>query len=207
MEELNGVLDCVQESALGYELPNPGLRNFYRDEIERVYWVDDEINANLLELVKMIMRCNKEDKDIPVEERKPIRVFIDSPGGDITALWSTIKAIEISKTPVWTVNYCGCHSAAADLLAAGHKRFALPGTTAMVHNGSCGFQGQVDVVESTKKYYDKLGKKIIDYFLEHTKIEPKVFKKKASFDWYFDEQDMLEHGLIDVIVSDFEEIM
>lgn len=207
MEQSNLVCECVIDTGSCGELPNPALRNYYRDEKERVYWVDDEINANLLSLVKMIMRCNHEDKDIPVEQRRPIKVFIDSPGGDITALWTTIKAIEISKTPVWTINYCGCHSAAADLLAAGHKRFALPGTTAMIHNGSVGFQGQVDVVESTKKYFDGMSKKIIDYFLAHTKVDAKVFKKKAAFDWYFDEQAMLENGIIDAIVTNFDELI
>jgi len=207
MEELNKVLQGAQDAALSYQLPNPGLRDYYRDEAERIYWVDDEITGNLLDLVKMIIRCNKEDKDIPVAERRPIRVFIDSPGGDITSLWTTIKTIELSKTPIHTINYCGCHSAAADLLAAGHKRFALPGTTAMIHNGSCGFQGQVDVVESTKKYYDKLSKRITEYFLAHTKVDPKVFKKKAAFDWYFDEQEMLENGLIDEIVTDLDTLL
>jgi ATP-dependent Clp protease protease subunit len=152
----------------------------------------------------MIMRCNREDKGKPVEERTPIKVFIDSPGGDVLALWSTIKAIEISKTPVHTINYCTCFSAAADLLAAGHKRYALPGTSAMVHSGSCMYGGTVEQAESMKKHFDKLSKKITDYFLAHTKVDQKVFKKKAPVDWYFDEQDMLDNGLIDEIVTDLD---
>ena len=204
MEELKNVLDGVPEAIMDVTLPAPFLRDYYRDEAERVYWVDDEINASLLDLVKMIMRCNKEDTNKPVEERTPIKVFIDSPGGDICALWTTIKAIEMSKTPVYTINYCTAYSAAADLLASGHKRYALPGTNAMVHSGSCVFGGTMEQAENMKKHFDKLGKKITDYFLAHTKVDPKVFKKKAPADWYFDEQEMLDNGLIDEIVTDFD---
>ena len=203
MEELKNVLNGVPESIMDVTLPAPFLRDFYRDEAERVYWVDEEIDSSLLDLVKLIMRCNKEDKGKPVEERTPIKVFIDSPGGDVLALWSVINAIEISKTPVYTINYCTAFSAAADLLVAGHKRYAMPGTTAMVHSGSCMYGGTMEQAESMKKHFDKLGKKVTDYFLAHTKVDQKAFKKKAPSDWYFDEQDMLENGLIDEIITDF----
>ena len=204
MEEIKNVFNDVPEEVMDVTLPPPYLRDYYRDEAERVYWVDEEIDASLLNLVKMIVRCNKEDQGRPVDERKPIKVFIDSPGGDICALWTTIKAIEISKTPVHTINYCTAYSAAADLLAAGHKRYALPGTNAMVHSGSCMFGGTMEQAENMKKHFDKLGKKITDYFLVRTKVDPKVFKKKAPADWYFDEQDMLENGLIDEIIDNYD---
>lgn len=206
MEEIKNVLDGVPAEVMDATLPPPFLRDYYRDEAERVYWVDDEIDASLLNLVKLIMRCNKEDKDKPVEERTPIKVFIDSPGGDVCALWTTIKAIEISKTPVYTINYCTAYSAAADLLAAGHKRYALPGTNAMVHSGSCVFGGTIEQAENMKKHFDKLGKKITEYFLAHTTVDHKAFKKKAPADWYFDEQEMLDNGLVDEIITSFDEV-
>ena len=203
-EMLENLMVGIPESVANLQLPDPVLRDMYRDEQDRIFWVDSQINENLLELVKMIIRCNKEDKDIPVEERVPIKVMIDSPGGDICSLWTTIKAIEISKTPVYTINYCTAYSAAADLLAAGHKRYSLPGTSAMVHSGSCMYGGTIEQAESMKKYFDKLGKKITDYFLSHTKVESKVYKRKAPSDWYMDEDEALEYGLIDEIITDLD---
>lgn len=204
MSELENVLMSIPSSVANLQLPDPELRDYYLDEQDRVFWVTGEINDGLLNLVRMIIKCNREDKNKPVEERVPIKVFIDSPGGDVCALWTTIKAIEISKTPVHTINYCTAYSAAADLLASGHKRYALPGTSAMVHSGSCVFGGTIEQAENMKKHFDKLGKKITDYFLAHTKVDPKVFKKKAPSDWYMDEDDMLEHGLIDEIIGDLD---
>lgn len=204
MNELENVLLSIPESVANLQLPDPDLRDHYIDEQDRVFWVTGEINDRLLDLVKMIIKYNKQDIGKTTEERTPIKVFIDSPGGDVCALWTTIKAIEISKTPVYTINYCTAFSAAADLLASGHKRFALPGTSAMVHSGSCMFGGTMEQAESMKKHFDKLGKKVSDYFLSHTKVDPKTFKKKAPSDWYFDEDDMLEYGLIDEIITDLD---
>lgn len=204
MKELENLLLSIPSSVANLQLPDPDLRDHYLDEQDRVFWVTGEINDSLLDLVRMIIKCNREDKGKLTEDRMPIKVFIDSPGGDVCALWTTIKAIEISKTPVHTINYCTAYSAAADLLASGHKRYALPGTSAMVHSGSCVFGGTIEQAENMKKHFDKLGKKITDYFLAHTKVDPKVFKKKAPSDWYMDEDDMLEHGLIDEIIGDLD---
>lgn len=207
MNELENVLLSIPTSVANLQLPDPDLRNYYEDEQNRIFWVTTEINDSLLDLVKMIIKCNKEDKGKLVEERTPIKVFIDSPGGDVCALWTTIKAIEISKTPVYTINYCTAYSAAADLLASGHKRYALPGTSVMVHSGSCMFGGTMEQAENMKKHFDKLGKKITDYFLAHTKVDPKTFKKKAPSDWYMDEDEALKNGLIDEIVTDLDTIL
>ena len=204
MNELENVLLSIPQSIANMQLPDPDLRNYYQDEQDRVFWVDGEIGDGLLDLVKMIIKCNREDKDKPIDGRKPIKVYIDSPGGDVCALWTTIKAIEMSKTPVYTINYCTAFSAAADLLASGHKRFALPGTSVMVHSGSCMFGGTVEQAENMKKHFDKLGKKVTDHFLARTKIDQRVYKKKAPNDWYFDEEEALENGVIDEIITDFD---
>ena len=204
---MENLVVAIPQNAANLQLPDPTLLDYYRDEEQKIFWVDGEIDESLLDLVKMIMRCNKEDKDLPVEQRKPVRVFIDSPGGDVQALFTTIKAIEISKTPVYTINYCVAYSAPAILLTAGHKRFALPGTSAMFHRGSCYYGGEQSVVESTKKYFDALDKKLDEFLFSHTNIDQKIYKRKASSDLYMDENECLKNNVVDSIVSDFEEIM
>ena len=180
---------------------------FRSDVEERVFYIDYQIDENLLELSKEIIRFNRLDKDIPVEKRKPIKIFIDTPGGDVVAMWSFIKIMEISKTPIYTINMCCAYSAGADILAAGHKRFAMPGTSVLIHSGSCYYGGTQEQAESMKKFGDKLNKKVTDYFLSRTKVDPKIFKKKAPSDWYLDEEEALENGIIDKIITDINEII
>ena len=55
-----------------------------------------------------------------------------------------------------------------------------------------------------KNYFDKLSKKITDYFLSHTKVDPKAFKRKSKVDWYMDEDEALSNGVIDEIVENFD---
>lgn len=206
MELDNNILIGVSEGVANLQLPDPTLRNYYRDEEDRVFWLSDAVENCAEDLIYMILRCNKEDKEKQVDERQPIKIFIDSPGGDVTFMWSIINLIDISKTPVWTINYCTAYSAAAEILASGHKRFAFPGSHVMVHNGSVSFGGQVDQVESMKKYFDSVCKKSTEHLLAKTKIDPKKLKKRGVVDWFMSESEALENGIVDKIVEDISEV-
>lgn len=205
--ELTDLLVGMPEGVANMQLPDPCLRDHYRNEKDRIYWVDDQIDASTLDLVKFIIKCNKDDAGKPVDERKRILIMIDSPGGSVEVLGSIIGAIKISKTPVYTCCYCTAYSAAADLLACGHKRFALPMTNVMFHMGSCMYQGSQNDVEKAKKFYDRMGKSIVDYVISRTKFDNKFLKKLKTDDMYMNEEEALSYGVIDKIVDNFEELM
>ena len=204
---LNDLLIGIPESVANLQIPDPVLRQFYKDEQDRVFWVDSQINETTLELVKMIMRCNQEDKGKPAEERKPITIMIDSPGGSVEVLLSVIKAIDISKTPVKTVCYCTAYSAAADLLASGHKglRYCMPGSNVMMHAGSCAYQGTASQVDAAKKFYDAMGKRVTDHIYSRTNIDTKT-QRKMKDDYYMTDEDALKLGIIDKIIDDLDEL-
>ena len=204
MDLLENVLFGVPEKVANLQLPDPDLRDYYKDEVNRIFWLDTDITHLSLDLVRMIIEYNKEDKGKPVEERIPIKIMINSGGGDVQVMLTIIKTIQMSKTPVYTINFCNAMSAAAEILAAGHKRFALPGTCVMVHSGSCFYGGTMEQAESYKKYVDALTKRATDMFLANTKIEPKTLKKKGASDWYMDEIQAKDNGVIDEIIEDLD---
>ncbi len=146
------------------------------------------------------------DKGLPVEERKPIKLILDTPGGSVDVMNVMVNAIKISKTPVWTINFTSALSAGAHILAAGHKRFAMPGSTVLVHSGSGNLSGTAEQIEKAKEYYDKVSKKADEQLLADTKIDKKTYKKKAPFDWYISAEEALEFGIIDKIIDDFDEL-
>lgn len=191
------------------QLPSPELLEYYKDIDKRIFWLDGEVDSSALEIVKAIMRINHYDEklNIPKEERVPIKLFIDTNGGDVQVMWTLINAIGISKTPVYTIVYCLALSAGAHILAAGHKKFAFPGSTILVHSGSVGYQGIVEQVESAKKYYDSVSKQINDKLLTDTLISQKELKRKGAVDWYMSAEDALKYKLIDRIIEDFAEVM
>ena len=202
MNELENVLLSIPDSVATQQLPDVGLRNYYQNEQDRIYVLDTAIDDTTLELAKYIMRCNKEDAGKPIEERKRILIMIDSPGGSVEVLASLIGVIKISKTPVWTCCYCTAYSAAADLLACGHKRFALPMTNMMFHAGSACYMGSQNDIEKAKKYFDSIGKRITDEVNSRTNFDSKFLKKLKTDDMYMNEEEALKYNVIDEIISD-----
>lgn len=61
--------------------------------------------SSLIEIERKILQYNRIDKDTPVEQRKPIKLFIYSYGGELDAMFSFIDVVALSKTPVWTINH------------------------------------------------------------------------------------------------------
>lgn len=207
IEILGAYIQKEISSAPNMSLPSQELRDAWKDELNRVLWIDCEIDTPCMAIVKQIMEYNRADAGKPVEERMPIKLFIDTNGGSVVVMWTLIKAIKMSKTPVYTINISSALSAGAHILAAGHKRFAFPGSTVLIHSGSCSYSGTYEQADSAKKYYDSISKKAEDLLVADTKIDTKTLKKKAPSDWYLDEDDALKYGVVDKIVESYEEIL
>jgi ATP-dependent Clp protease protease subunit len=205
--ELQDLLVGIPEGVANLQLPDPCLRDHYRDEEQRIYWINGHVDESTLDLVRFIIKCNKEDAGKSIEERKRILVMIDSPGGSVEVEQSIIGAIKISKTPIYTCCYCTAYSAAADILACGHKRFAMPFVNIMFHAGSGRYEGTQAQIDSAKKFFDKMNKRVNDEVFARTNFEPKMVKKLKTEDVYMNEEEALNYGVIDKIVENFEELM
>lgn len=204
---MENMLIAIPESLENMQLPSPELLGYYRDEKDRILWIEGEVSEDafsLFELSKLILNYNKEDKDIPVEQRKPIKIFINSPGGELEPTLAFVGLMNISKTPIWTINACWGASAAGLILMAGHKRFALPNTTCLIHSGSGQVGGTYEQTTEQMKNYKYLVDKMRDFVLDKTKIDSKLFKKNNSKDWYIYTDEMLSLGIVDEIVEDLD---
>ena len=188
------------------KLPDPVLWNYYKDAENRIFYLNGDVDNKSLEIGKTILRINAEDEGIPPEERRPIYIYINSLGGDVPTACTLIGIMGLSKTPIVTIAFCNAMSAAAYLLVAGHKRYALPGSTIMVHAGSYYLNGDVGKVESAKKYYDSTAKGLATMLLDRSEITEKEFKKRAGDDWYMSAEDALRYKVVDAIVTDLSEI-
>lgn len=208
MNELQtDVLLGIPEYTANMQLPDPSLRDYYLDEENRVYWLDTQVEDSTLDLIKFILRCNKEDNGKSTEERKRILIMIDSPGGSVEVEQSIIGAMKNSKTPVWTCCYCTAYSAAADLLACGQKRFAMPFVNIMFHAGGGRYEGTQAQIDSAKKFFDKMNDRVNKEVFSRVNFPTKIIKKLKTEDVYFNEEEALEMGVVDKIITDFEEIM
>ena len=188
------------------KLPSPELVNYYKDYDNRVIFIGD-VEEDLFDVTKQIYEYNRQDKGKKVEERKPITIQIMSYGGDLYQAYALISAILASTTPVITINCGVAMSAGLLILLAGHKRYAMKYSTAMIHSGSGGAQGTYEQMEEQQKNYKKLVDLMRNYIMERTTIDSKLFNKNKTKDWYIADSEQVELGIVSKIVESLDEII
>lgn len=205
MEELLKI--AIPENLENLQLPSPELLTYYRNLDDRVIWIDYGVDETILEVSKLIMHFNKLDKDVPVEERKPIKLLLYSYGGDGQACFSLLDIIALSQTPIYTYNMGVAMSAGLLILLAGHKRYCLKNSTALAHSGSGGTCGSYEQTEAQMKDYKRFVETMRNYIIERTNIDTKTFNKYKSKEWYLYSEDQIKYGIVDKIVEDITEIL
>lgn len=132
-------LDVIDDTELGnyanVKLPDPTLLDYYSRRDDRCILWNDEIDDGFIEIYQDIIRWNREDVGKDVSKMKPIRIYINSDGGSVSAVFAIIDLIKLSKVPIITIGLGKCYSSGGLLLMAGHKRLLLPSCTVLVHDG------------------------------------------------------------------------
>lgn len=207
MEDLMKIM--IPQNLENMQLPSPELLTYYKNLEHRVIWLDSTVDDMWLEYEKQIIEWNREDKDTPAEERKPIKLMFFSYGGQIDINYSFIDLIQKSKTPIWGVNMGQACSAACFIFIACHKRFTMPRSSFLIHQGGVdgGFSGTAEQVMCAMMEYqrqiDELGK----YLLECTRINQEMLDEKFESEWYLTSSDAVELGVADKIIDDIDEIL
>lgn len=198
---------AIPKEIANQTLPDPELRNFYIDLEERAFWLDNEVTPYLLELTRYIIRWNQEDKKLPINKRKPIRIFIFSPGGDIDTYRSIADVIQLSKTPVIGINMGVAYSAAAMIFLACHQRLMLPSASILFHKGSGSLGGSFNEVYAAMVEYQKQVEELSSVIEKTTKYSAEQIEENMASDWYIRADEALEFGVCHKIIEDIEEIM
>ena len=204
---MNEFLETFQLDMPTTVMPNPDEISHYKLEKERKYYLDDIVDGSLMGLHRMILRWNMEDIGKKPEERKPIWIFIMSPGGEADIMWALLDMIGASKTPIYTVNVGTAASAASLIFIAGHKRFMMPNARVIIHEGSAQFGGDAVKVMDASESYKKELKRMKNYILKRTSIQPAQLNRKRNNDWELDAQFCIENGVCDKIVESIEEVI
>lgn len=186
-------------------LPNPDKLLYYNDLNNRVIYLDDEICREVIvPLIKLIVAWNREDVSLDVKARKPIKIMIDSYGGDIDATLHLIDMIKLSKTPIYTYNISVAMSGGFYIFIAGHKRFALKHSQALCHQGSAGFEGEAETIKSHTTQYNKTLNQLFEHVLESTKISKDLLNKKKKTEWFINGEEQVDLGIADEIITNID---
>jgi ATP-dependent Clp protease protease subunit len=165
---------------------------------ERVIFLVGPINDQVANLVvAQLLFLESENPD------KEISLYINSPGGSISAGMSIYDTMQFIKPEVSTLCIGMAASMGAFLLQAGAKgkRFALPNSTVMIHQPLGGFQGQASDIEIHAKYILSLREKLYTLMAQHTGRSVEEIARDSERDNFLTAQEALNYGLIDQVLE------
>ena len=165
---------------------------------ERIIFLTGPINDNVASLVTAQMLFLESENP-----KKEIYLYINSPGGLVTAGLGVYDTIQYIKPAVSTLCIGQAASMGSFLLAAGEKgkRFSLPNSRIMVHQPSAGFQGQATDIEIHANEVLALKKRLNEIYSKHTGKSTDDIKKALERDNFMTPESAKEFGLIDEVVE------
>lgn len=203
---MDNVVVSIPERA-NATIPDPSLLWYYEDLEDRVYQLVGEVDEGLLDFSRHVIRWNREDKGKPVEERKPIKLFFFSPGGSLDINYSVIDIIRLSKTPIIGINMGVCCSAAAYIYLACHKRYMLPHSYFVFHQGSSQMSGTYGEVVAIMTDYQNQVAELSSFMEERTTYTSEEITDNIVTEWFVREDEALEKGVCHEVIEDIEVLL
>lgn len=204
---------------MAYDIPEEGLRvtcslaeyQYIKDYPRRRLFLEGEIEADdgaIGEIIERINDYNRDDEDIEPDKRKPILLFINSPGGDVQEGFRLIPIIEMSKTPVYTINIGQWSSMSFLIGITGHKRLSLPYMTFLMHDGLSVAWGSTSKVQDQIKFSERFDYMVVRrHVLNHSTMDADFYDEKSRVELYMLPEDALKYGFIDEVITDIDTIL
>ena len=166
--------------------------------LDRIIFIDEEITEHTASVVVaelLFLEAQDPDKDI--------NIYINSPGGMVTAGLAIYDTMQFIKPDVSTICVGMAASMAAVLLAAGTKgkRYALPNAEIMIHQPLGGFQGQASDIKITADHILDIKSKLNGILAQSTGQDLNVIEKDTDRDNYMSALQAAEYGLIDKVLD------
>jgi ATP-dependent Clp protease protease subunit len=169
----------------------------------RTILLSGEVNKDLAEKTIRQLLLLDEEND------KPIRIFIDSPGGDADAGFAIFDMIRFVRAPVWTIGMGLVASAAAiiQLAAPRERRVGLPNSHYLIHQPLSGIRGVATDIEIHARELEKLREKINRLIADETGAGLEQVGKDTDRDFWMNAEEAVRYGLIAKTIQHREEIV
>jgi ATP-dependent Clp protease protease subunit len=168
---------------------------------DRIIFMGEQVHDDMANIViAQMLFLESEDPG------KDINVYINSPGGSVTAGLAIYDTMQYIKPDVATICMGQATSMGALLLAAGAKgkRYALPHSRVMIHQPLGGVQGQATDIDIQAKEILKIKDLVHRILQEHTGQPMEKIREDTERDYFMDSQEALEYGLIDKVITERE---
>jgi ATP-dependent Clp protease protease subunit len=163
---------------------------------DRIIFLGDTIEDHVANLIiAQLLFLESEDPE------KDIQLYINSPGGVVTSGMAIYDTMQYLRAPVSTICIGQAASMGAVLLAAGAtgKRYALPNSRIMIHQGSSGFRGNTPDVEIQMREVLHLTDRLMSILAQHTGQQLDKVKRDSERDYFMSAEDAKAYGVIDEV--------
>ncbi len=194
MEKMNTLVPYVVEKTGNGERTYDIFSRLLKD---RIVFIDGEINDTMADLVvAQILFLESENPD------KDISIYINSPGGSVTAGLAIYDTMKYVKCDIQTICMGQAASMAAILLAGGTKgkRYALPSSRIMIHQPRGGVEGQESDISILAKEIIRLKKLSIEYLSNDTGKTIEKVAEDVERDFFMSAQEGKEYGIVDFVM-------
>ncbi|HPI97985.1 MAG TPA: ATP-dependent Clp endopeptidase proteolytic subunit ClpP [Synergistales bacterium] len=165
---------------------------------DRIIFIGEPIDENLANItVAQLLFLESEDPD------KDIHLYINSPGGIISAGMAIYDTMQYVRCPVSTICIGQAASMAAVLLAGGSKgkRIALPNARVMIHQPWGGAQGQASDIEIHAREILKMRERLTDILIHHTGQSRRKIKTDTERDFFMSAEEAVQYGILDKVIQ------
>lgn len=166
---------------------------------ERIIFLSEEVNDSIANaIVAYLLYLDSDDNT------KPIYLYINSPGGSVTAGMAIYDTMQHIKSEVITICVGLAASMGAFLLAAGSsgKRLALPHARIMIHQPLGGARGQATDIEIEAREVVRIKQALNEMLAKHTGKSLEVIERDTDRDYFMSAQEAMEYGLIDKVIEE-----
>lgn len=176
----------------------------YREYLEnRILVLNADIDDNIIDdYVLYILKWNKEDIDIPIEKRKPIWIYISSPGGNTFDANIMVDIIMQSKTPIYGVALDLVASAAYVIYLACHERYAFSSSAFLQHEGEMAIENSRSKFKQTAAFFNNMENRSKDFILSRTNMTSEFYDSIYETEYWMFAADAKELGVVHKIVGE-----
>lgn len=168
----------------------------------RILIINQDISDCLVEDCMLhILSWNRDDKDIPKELRKPIKIYFNSQGGDVMISAALISLIEESVTPIWGVNIGLAASAAYQIYLSCHRRISLKNGIFLQHDGSVSVSTSGNKARNVMDFFNSLDELFKTHVLGRTTMDEAFYDKMYDQEFWFMAEQGKDLGVVDEIVG------
>lgn len=169
---------------------------------QRKIILNQQIDENVVETVTMqILKWNTEDIGSLVKERIPIKLYINSVGGDVFNGLNLCDVIKNSVTPVYGIVMGYAYSMGGVIFLSTHKKYMFESSSLLIHDGNTSLSGSAGKVKDLQKFYEKVDGRLKNIIVGNSKMTSEEYDENYDRELYLLADECKEKGICDYMIG------